>query len=326
MPGRFRVYTSLDEAAGRFGPCAVTIGNFDGVHRGHQRLLKRVVEEAHRLGLKPSVVTFDPHPARVVAPSRVPRLMTTPLERAAWMRQAGIEQVLIVPFDLRFAQRPAEEFVSDILSGRLGARVVVVGENFRFGRGHTGDTALLVSLGPRYGYQVKVVPGLRVRGLMVSSSEVRRLIEAGKIALAARLLGHAYTISGEVVTGRGVGSKMTVPTLNLAPAAEVLPAAGVYVTRTRDLDDGRTWPSVTNVGRRPTFGGGDLSIETFLIEPLAGSAPRRISVEFRHRLRDERKFDDAEHLRGQILRDVERAKAWHRLAKRWLRPVDILNG
>jgi riboflavin kinase/FMN adenylyltransferase len=326
MPGGFRVFTNLEEATGQFGPSAVTIGNFDGVHRGHQRLLQRVGEEAQVQGLRPSVVTFDPHPAQVVAPGRAPRLLNTPRQRTEWMRRAGIEQVLILPFDLPFSQRPAEDFVGDVLAARLGARVVVVGENFRFGRGHLGDTALLVSLGSRYGYKVSVVPALRVRGRMVSSSEVRRLVEAGKVALAARLLGHAFALSGDIVTGRGVGSRKTVPTLNLAAGSGVLPATGVYVTRTRELDNGRAWPSVTNVGCRPTFGGGDLIVETFLLDPLEGETPRRISVEFLHRLREERKFEDAGRLREQILRDVARARAWHRRAKRWLRPVDILSG
>jgi riboflavin kinase/FMN adenylyltransferase len=315
----FRVFTSLAEAGDHFGPSAITIGNFDGVHRAHQRLLRRVVEIARANEWKPSVMTFDPHPARIVAPERAPRLLSVPFERAAWMRAAGIEQVLILPFDHPFSRRSAEEFVDQVLVTRLGARAVVVGENFRFGRDHAGDARLLVSLGRRYGYRAEVVPGFRVRGRMVSSSEVRRLIESGNVSLAARLLGRFYALSGQVVSGRGVGARKTVPTLNLATTTEVIPAQGIYVTRTSDLDGGRAWPSVTNVGCRPTFGGGDLTIESFLLDPLEGETPGRIAVEFLHRLREERKFEDASALRAQIFRDIARAEAWHRRARRWRR-------
>lgn len=319
MPGEFRIYTNLEEAAGRFGPSAITIGNFDGVHAAHQRLLQKVVEIGRGHGWKPSAVTFDPHPARIVAPERAPRLLSAPSERAERMQRAGIEQVLILPFGHRFSQLEAEKFIADVLIDRLGARAVVIGENFRFGRDHLGDTRLLVSLGQRYGYRTEVVAGLRIRGRMVSSSEVRRLIGCGRVSLAARLLGRHYALSGAVVPGRGVGSRRTVPTLNLATSTEMLPADGVYVTRTSEIGGMRTWPSITNIGRRPTFGGGDLSIETFLLNPLEGETPERISVELLDRLRDERKFDSPEALRAQILRDVERARAWHRRARRWLR-------
>ena len=327
MPGDFRVYTSLDETAGRFGPSAISIGNFDGVHAGHQRLLRKVVEIGREQGWKPSVMTFDPHPARVVAPERAPRLLSAPAERAEWMRGAGIEQVLILPFSHPFSQLSAEQFVAEVLTARLSARAIVVGENFRFGRDHRGDTRLLVSLGERYGYRAEVVPGLRMRGRLVSSSEVRRMIEAGRVSLAARMLGRVYTLDGVVVPGRGIGSRQTVPTLNLAPAAEVLPAGGVYVTRTREPGGARSWPSVTNIGRRPTFGGGDLTIETFLLAPLDGQTPERISVGFLHRLRAERKFESPETLRAQVLRDAERARAWHRRALRLNRnsATDILS-
>jgi riboflavin kinase/FMN adenylyltransferase len=316
MSENFRVLTDLAEAGDGFGPSAITIGNFDGVHRAHQRLLRRVVEIAREHGWKPSVVTFDPHPARIVAPERAPRLLSAPFERADWMRAAGIEQVLILPFDHAFSRRSAEEFVDRVLVGQLGARAVVVGENFRFGRDHAGDARLLVSLGGQYGYRAEVVPGFHVRGRMVSSSEVRRLIESGNVSLAARLLGRFYALSGNVVAGRGVGARKTVPTLNLATATEVIPAQGVYVTRASDPADGRAWGSVTNVGYRPTFGGGDLTIETFLLDPLEGGTPGRISLEFLHRLREERKFADAAALRAQIFRDIARAAAWHRRARR----------
>jgi len=299
-----------------FGPSGLTIGNFDGVHAGHREILRRVVALAGERGWKPSVLTFDPHPARIVAPDRAPKLLTTPEERVRLMREEGIEQVLILPFTRELAGFSPERFVRDIVVERLEARAVLVGDNFRFGHEHAGDTRLLAELGQRFAFQVEAIPAIRMRGRVVSSSEVRRLIEAGRVALAGRLLGRPYALQGEVVSGQGIGSKQTVPTLNLAPAAEVLPARGVYVTRTTDAASRRRWNSVTNIGTRPTFGGDSVTIETFLLDPLEGDSPRAIRVEFLRRLREERRFEDAAALKRQILRDVERAQAYFRRVSR----------
>ncbi|HYE99651.1 MAG TPA: riboflavin biosynthesis protein RibF, partial [Planctomycetota bacterium] len=308
-----RIFRSLDELPSDFGPSALTIGNFDGVHYGHRRILRRVREVATERGCKPSVLTFDPHPTRVVAPDRAPLLMTTPDRRAALMREEGIEQVLILPFTPELAQLPPEPFVRDILVGRLGACAVLVGDNFRFGHRHAGGVALLADLGRRLGFITEVVPAVTCRGRIVSSSAIRELLLAGNVSMAGRLLLRPYVLEGDVVGGRGVGSKQTVPTLNLAIAAELIPARGVYITRTRDLDDARQWTSITNIGYRPTFGASDqLSIETFLLDPLQGETPRRIAVEFLRRVREERKFETPESLREQILRDVRTAQAYFR--------------
>ena len=300
----------------RFGPSALTIGNFDGVHAGHREILRRVVELAHERGWKPSVLTFDPHPARIVAPERAPRLLTTLEERALLMRDAGIEQVLILPFTRELAAFSPERFVREIVVARLEARAVLVGDNFRFGHDHAGDTRLLAELGRQHGFLVEAVPAIRMRGRVVSSSAVRRLVEEGNVALAGRLLGRPVALAGEVVAGQGIGSKQTVPTLNLAPAAEVLPASGVYITRTTDPASGRRWPSVTNIGTRPTFGGESLTVETFLLVPLEGASPRSIRVEFLRRLREERRFEDAAALKRQILGDVGRAQSYFRRLSR----------
>lgn len=299
-----------------FGPSALTIGNFDGVHAGHREILRRVVELARERGWKPSVLTFDPHPVRIVAPERAPRLLTTPEERARLMREAGIEQVLILPFTRELAGFSPERFVREIVVERLEARAVLVGDNFRFGHEHAGDTRLLEELGRREGFLVEAVPPIRMRGRAVSSSEVRRLIEAGNVALAARLLARPCALAGEVAPGQGIGSKQTVPTLNLATAAEVLPARGVYITRTTDTVAGRRWNSVTNIGTRPTFGGDSVTVETFLLDPLEGASPRAIRVEFLRRLREERRFEDAAALKRQILRDAGRAQTYFRRVAR----------
>jgi riboflavin kinase / FMN adenylyltransferase len=306
------VYHSLPEADAGFGPAALTIGNFDGLHAGHRRIMRRVAAVAREHGWKASVLTFDPHPTKVVAPARAPKLLSAPADRVALMAEEGIEQVLILPFTEELSWLSPEQFARDILAARLDARAVLVGDNFRFGHKHAGDTHRLAELGKRYGFTVEAIPAVRMRGRIVSSSGVRDLIVEGRVALAARMLERCYWIEGPVVRGHGVGSKQTVPTLNLAPAAELLPARGVYITRTRDLADRRTWPSVTNVGTRPTFQGDALTIETFLLEPLTGKSPATIRVEFLKRLREERKFETPELLKAQILRDVSRAKAYFR--------------
>jgi len=190
---------------------------------------------------------------------------------------------------------------------------VVVGENFRFGCNQAGDSRILNSLGARLGFEVRLLGTVRWRGRRVSSGEIRKLVEAGEVGIAARLMERPHAISGNIVHGHGIGSKQTVPTLNLRTDAQVIPARGVYITRTSELDGGRRWNSITNIGYRPTFGSDEiLSIETFLLDPLEGETPERIRLEFLRRVRDERKFESPEALKQQILRDLGRAKAYFR--------------
>ncbi len=290
----------------------VTIGNFDGVHSGHRQLLRRAVELGHEHNLKPVVLTFDPHPTRVVAPERAPRLLTTIEERIALIREQGVEEVVVLPFTAEIARLSPEEFVERILAGQLHARIVMVGDNFRFGHKQAGDIKTLSELGPRFGFQTHIVNTVTVRGQIVSSSAIRRLIEEGNVAMAGRLLERPYSLAGDVVSGHGIGSRQTVPTLNMSTPAEVIPANGVYITCTQDLETGDRWNSITNVGNRPTFGGGGLSIETFLLSSFDGLTPARISVEFLRRVREERKFENADALKNQILYDVGRAQTFFR--------------
>jgi riboflavin kinase / FMN adenylyltransferase len=317
-----RVARSLEEAAA-FEPVAVTIGNFDGVHTGHHELLREVARAAREKGLEPAVLTFDPHPASIVAPQRATRLLTTHAERCAVLAREGIEYVLVLPFTRDVAHWTPEQFVERVLVKALRARVVVVGDNFRFGHGQAGDVNVLARLGERYGFETRGVTPVKWRGRPVSSSEVRRAVEAGKVALAARLLGRPYATAGEVVPGHGIGSKQTVPTLNLQTHAQVLPATGVYLTRTFDQESQHNWNSITNVGYRPTFadasGGQELTIETFLLDHLDPPTPQRIRVEYLRRVREERKFETPEALKAQILRDVGRAQAFFRRVTKWVR-------
>src|SRR5579884_1536881 len=305
---------SVSELPRPFGPCAVTIGNFDGVHAGHRRLIERTVEVARSNSWRAVALTFDPHPTCVLAPDRSPRLLTTLARRAELIRARGVDTVVTLPFTRETASLAPEEFARRILVDALGARAVIVGDNFRFGRGAAGHADTLQKLGAELGFTVHVIAAVRCRGRVVSSTEVRESIRNGNMTRAWRMLQRPFDLQGDVVRGAGIGSKQTAPTLNLRPTADALPAPGVYVTRTHEPETGRGWDSVTNVGYRPTFGGGELTIETFLLDPLEGETPRQIRVEFLYRLRDERKFENPEALKQQILRDVARARKFHRRA------------
>lgn len=303
-------------------PAAITIGNFDGLHAGHRRIMARVVEIARANGWTPTVLTFHPHPTRVVAPARSPKLMTTTEQRSALMRECGIENVVVMPFTESLSSLSPEEFARQVLRDQLNARAVLVGDNFRFGAQQAGDIGMLRSLGDELGFQTEIIHEVKRHGRTVSSSGIRRTIEQGDVSLAARLLERPYAIDGEVVHGRGVGSKQTVPTLNLDTRAELLPTAGVYITRTMDLDaPERRWNSITNVGYRPTFDDQrGLTVETFLLSPLEGEAPARIRLEFLRRVRDEKKFESPELLKAQIMRDVGQALKYFRRCAKWTQP------
>ena len=310
-----RVARSLAEAV-EFGPTAVALGNFDGVHIGHVELISTTLRTAREHALAPSVLTFDPHPATIVAPHRTPRLLTTPRERCSLLAREGIENVLILPFTALVSRWTPEEFVERVLAKSFHAKAVIVGDNFRFGHHQAGDTRVLAELGRQFGFETHVVSAVSLRGRVVSSSEVRKAIDAGNASRAGRMLGRPFSLSGEVVSGHGIGSKQTVPTLNLKTPAQVIPKVGVYVTRTFDArNESQSWDSITNVGYRPTFEGDqrhELSIETFLLSPFTPPAPARIRVELLHRLRDERKFESADALKAQLLRDVGRTRAFFR--------------
>jgi riboflavin kinase/FMN adenylyltransferase len=308
-----RVARSLNEAV-EFGPTAVAIGNFDGVHIAHRELLSSVLRASREHALAPSVLTFDPHPATIVAPHRTPRLLSTQRERCNLLAREGVENVLILPFTTVVSRWTPADFVERVLAKAFQAKAVIVGENFRFGHRQAGDTRILAELGRHFGFETHVVNSVSLRGRLVSSSEIRKAIEAGNASLAGRMLGRPYSVSGEVVSGQGIGAKQTVPTLNLRTSAQVIPKVGVYVTRTSDAqNESVRWDSITNVGFRPTFSAAnELTIETFLLSPFTPPAPERIRLEFLHRLRDERKFESADALKAQILRDVGRAKAFFR--------------
>lgn len=294
-------------------PCALAIGNFDGVHVGHRRILEKTRELATEHGLQAVVLTFDPHPMKVVAPERLPKLLTTPAQRNALLERCGFDQTVVLEFTAQVARLSAEQFISRVLAGKLHARWVVVGENFRFGHRGGGNIELLQREGERHGFRAVSVDPVCLGGEAVSSTRVRRLLSEGRVGQVRKLLCRPFTLEGPIVHGHGVGSRQTVPTLNLQPETELWPARGVYVTSTHEPSTGRRWDSVTNIGNRPTFNGAEQTVETFLLSPLEGATPRRIELAFHRRLRQERKFESAEALRGQILADAERARRFFRL-------------
>lgn len=315
------VFRSLREAAGNFGPCALTIGNFDGVHLGHRTLIRQTRQLAHNNGWASGVLTFDPHPAVVVAPERAPQMICSLQDRLRLLEQAGAERILVLPFTREISLMEPEEFIETVLVSGLDARAVVVGQNFHFGRRQAGTPEVLAEYGAKYGFDCHFLVPIVHRGEIVSSTVVRGHLSKGNIGRANRLLGRCFAITGEVVSGHGVGSKQTVPTLNLKPGEEIVPAWGVYISETEDVSNGRRWPSITNIGNRPTFGGAEVTIETFLLAELTGAPPEYISVSLRRWVRGERAFPDAPSLRAQILRDVERAKTYWRRVERLSLPA-----
>jgi riboflavin kinase/FMN adenylyltransferase len=296
------------------------------VHEGHQQVLKRCQQIAADRWLKPTVLTFHPHPKKLVSPANAPESLEPIERRIERMADCGITQVVVLPFDAELAALSATEFIRKVLNGKLEAKAILVGDNFCFGNRASGNVDLLKEMAGKYGYEVEITEGVTTKGRVVSSTVIRELLAKGRAGLANRLLGYEFCLEGNVVSGQGIGHKQTVPTLNLdvkplLQGERVIPRSGVYVTQTQDLNDGRTWPSITNIGYRPTFAGNDLSIETYLLEDLAGESPARIRVDFRAWIREERKFENPEELKAQILRDVARAQAYWRRRARWTRPA-----
>ena len=291
----------------------MAIGNFDGLHLGHQRIIEKTKEQARRIGGEAVVLTFDPHPATVVAPERAPDLLMLPAERLRRFEECEIDAGVVLRFTKQIARLRPEEFVEQILVRKLNVRSVVVGEGFRFGCRQSGDAKTLIDIGSRYGFEVTTVQPVLVGGEPVSSTRVRTLVGQGSVRQARRMLARPFSLRGEIVSGHGIGSRQTVPTLNLSPETQLRPAQGVYVTLTCDLESGRRWGSVTNVGSRPTFNGTDQTVETYLLDELQGREPSRIELAFLRRLRDEQRFETPEKLRRQILKDVDQAKRYFRL-------------
>ena len=298
-------YGGKREARGRGS--VVAIGNFDGVHLGHRRLLEYCIGLARECGAVATAVTFEPPPLKVLRPESAPPRISTNEQRMKWFEELGLEAAVVLPFTMELARMEPEDFVDEILVRQLEVRAVVVGDNFRFGHRHAGDVKFLRELGMRNGFDVIVHEPVVLDGEIVSSTLIRKLIAEGRVTRAARMLGRAFVLTGEVVTGTGTGRKFTFPTLNLRAEQELLPAKGVYITRTVLDGETRSHRSVTNVGMRPTFNGTGLTVETHLLDYSGDFSLKRIEVRFWKRLREEKKFSGPEELKMQIAKDIAKA-------------------
>jgi len=300
------VYRGLDDRRLLRRPAAVAVGNFDGLHAGHQKILASLCRLARRRGLRSLVLTFEPHPERALGKRSV-RMIDTPEQRLARLRGTCVDAVAVIPFDRAFAGLGAAAFVNDVLRDALGAREVVVGRGFRFGHDRRGDIPLLRRLGRLSGVGVHAVDPAVRGGRTVSSTMVRGLLAHGRVEEAARMLGRPYEIAGRVTTGKKRGRLLGYPTANLDTANEILPE-GVYISET--VRGGRTYASVTSIGTNPTFGPNPLSVETLLFDYRGSLYGASLNVRLLRRLRPPRAFRDADALAAGIRRDIERARAW----------------
>lgn len=307
-----RVFHNLDEIPLTLAPTAVSVGNFDGVHRGHRLILDGLCEARTRT-LKPVAVVFDPHPIRVLRPDTPLKLITPIDRRLELLREAGMDAVVVLSFTRELSAMSAADFASRILRGALHATEVHEGENFRFGHRAEGSISDLKDLGRSLGFRVIAHPPCQIRGWTVSSTRIRELISLGRIGLARLLLGRSFSIHSTPASGRGVGSRLTVPTINLAAYRELVPGNGVYVSRLRV--DTQWFDAVTNVGNRPTFGKESFAIESYLFDfrPLDLGPDTQLELEFHRKLRNEKRWPSPEALRAQIGVDVAQARRYHHL-------------
>jgi riboflavin kinase/FMN adenylyltransferase len=288
----------------------VTIGNFDGIHRGHQEILRKVKQEARERDQLAAVLTLFPHPLKVLRPAEAPSLLMTIDQRLAAFDAAGIDAALVLPFDLELSKMRPEDFARRYLVETMRASKVLVGENFRFGHRQEGTVQSLGAYGREWGFEVESVKALTVDGTVASSTAVREALRSGRVADARRLLGRPFSLAGEIQSGTGQGRKLVVPTLNLKTEQEMLPQNGVYATET--VVNGEFYRSVTNVGVRPTFNGSRVTVETHLFDFNEDLTGGKIEIRFLERLRDERKFASVEELRDQVLKDIRGAKEFLR--------------
>lgn len=288
-------------------PTVLTLGVFDGLHLGHQRIMQTVVERAKIVGAVPTAITFDPHPRSVLHPDSAPPMLQTLDQRLANFEVLGIEQAIVIAFDHEFASQPAEDFLRNIVHERLQAREVYLGEGFAFGKGRGGNIELLRKMSGELGFTADEVDEVQLRGTRISSSAIRRLLADGRVNAARSMLGRPYGLEGTVIRGNRRGHTIGFPTANLKPRNRVIPRFGVYATAT--LIDGHWRKSITNIGVRPTFeSDSDPSIETYVFDFEGDLYGDVLRVRFLHRIRDERKFNGIDELKAQIMRDTERAR------------------
>ena len=309
-----RVFRHLSDIPADFGPTLVSVGNFDGVHRAHRRVLDEIVSRARKRAAKSVAVSFEPHPMRILRPDSGLKLITPTPEKLRLLEESWVDAVVLLPFTRDLSLMSPREFAEQVLRDRLHAIEVHEGYNFHFGHKASGDVALLSEFGKQFGFEVVVYPEMKIRGASVSSTRIRELIAAGDMQRARALLTRPFSMVSTAGRGRGYGSKYTVPTINLSRYEELVPRDGVYITRARVAEE--CFDSVTNIGNRPTFGEESFAIETHLLNfhPIELTAQTPIQLSFLSRLRDEVKFPSVQELRDQIARDVKKAHRYlHKL-------------
>ncbi|GAB4560288.1 MAG: bifunctional riboflavin kinase/FAD synthetase [Geothermobacteraceae bacterium] len=287
-------------------PTVVTIGNFDGVHLGHREIFRRVVSEARRLQAVSAVLTFDPHPLKVLAPEQAPRLLNTREEKKRLIGASCIDLLVELPFDRHMAAMEPEEFVADVLVGGLNVTKLIIGHDYAFGRGRRGNAAFLTRAGSRFGFEVEQLPPIRFGDQVFSSTLVRRRLGAGDVQGVVELLGRHFTLEGRVIHGANRGARLGFPTANLLTEKEILPRPGVYAVKVKH--DDRMYDGVMNIGFNPTFGLERISLEVHLLDFAGDLYDETLRVYFIERLREEMVFASGEELVAQIRRDIERGR------------------
>jgi len=310
-----QIFRKLEELPQHFDRSVVSVGNFDGVHRAHRRVITNMVERARQLNAKSVVVTFDPHPIKILRPSEAPRLLTPRDYRLRLLSETGADALVVLPFSRDLSMMPPFEFAEEVLATALHAVEVHEGFNFRFGHRAEGDVERLREFGQKLGFDVVIYEPMKIRGNVVSSSQIRKLVEAGDMANARHLLARPFTLASTPGRGRGYGTRYTVPTINLAHYDELVPRDGVYVGTLKVGNE--TFEAVTNVGNRPTFGTDSFAIESHILNfhPIELTAETPVELAFLKRLRDEIKFPSVEALKEQIGRDVRRAQRYFQLRR-----------
>lgn len=295
-----------DSLPRRFKKSVVTLGVFDGVHRGHQSIFQAVVKRARQLRAPSLVYSFDPHPVHVLAPVVPLPLLNTLSQRAELIGREGIDCLLMEPFTKDFARQSAKDFFEKIILDKLKAREIFVGYDFTFGAKRSGKTEVLESLGQQYGIPVTIVPAFFEKDCLISSTEIRHAINRGEVKRASRLLGHDFFVEGDVIRGQGLGRTFGIRTANIHLENEFFPMSGVYASLTSV--DKKKYKSVTNIGLKPTFGGTNLSIETHLLDFDGNLYRKKLRIEFVERIREERIFSGIETLKEQIDKDIKIAR------------------
>ncbi len=301
------IVRGLENLKGKYRNVVLTIGNFDGMHIGHQKIFRNVVQRAKAIKGTPLAITFDPHPLKVIAPERGVRLLTPFPEKARLMELLGIEVLLCIHFDREFANTKPDDFIRDVVVDQIGAKEVIVGHSYAFGKGKKGSTALLRRRSGKGGFTFRVIRNARLYGEKVSSSRVRSLLARGRVCESSWLLGRPYMITGRVVRGAGRGgSLMNVPTANIETSNELIPKEGVYAVKVGM--DGTIFDGAANIGRNPTFGEQRMSYEVHILDFSENILGRELSVHFIDRIRDEKVFPDFKVLHEHILSDIVRAR------------------